>query len=84
MSDADAFPIDVRTASSEEVAAAITRGVRRALAHHKRIGNTVVEWDRETQSIRLVPPEQIPDFPDNEPGAQTSGQISPAPERPEP
>jgi hypothetical protein len=83
MNDEKSSPIDVRTASSQEVAAAITRGVRKALAHHKRIGNSVVVWDHETETTRLVPPEEIPDFPSDDlgPDSPSTETTTPDPER---
>jgi hypothetical protein len=54
-------PLDLRTATMDEVAEAISYGVRKALAHHKRIGNFVVVWDRETGQIIEVPPDKIPE-----------------------
>jgi hypothetical protein len=62
--------LNLRTASMEEVAEAISYGVRKALAHHKRIGNPVVVWDRETKQIVTIPPEGIPDYPDDDPAVE--------------
>ena len=53
--------LDLRTATPFEVAEAITRGVRRALAIHKRLGKPVVVRDPETGHTVTVPPEEIPD-----------------------
>ncbi len=34
-------------------------GVRNALREHKRLGQSIVVWDRENQRVVEVPPEEI-------------------------
>ena len=71
MSDPASQPLDLRTASTAELLAAMSRGVRHSLARHKRIGNPIVVWDRATGKSMIVPPEQIPDDPAVAPGQET-------------
>lgn len=34
-------------------------GVNRALMRHKRLGESIPFWDKVTQSLKIVPPEEI-------------------------
>jgi hypothetical protein len=63
--------LDPRTASSRDLERAMRRGGLKALRLHKRAGNPVVVWDRETDRIVLLPPDEIPDEPEREPGPQS-------------
>jgi hypothetical protein len=56
--------LDLRTASIDELVEAMNRGVRRALREHKRAGNPIVVWDRDTDTIVTLRPEEIPDCPE--------------------
>ena len=62
--------VDFRTATQEEILAAMNRGVRVALRHHKEAGVPAVVWDDETSKIVAVPPDQIPDFPEEDEGPE--------------
>ena len=66
MADHSRPQLDLRTASGREVAEAMTRGVIDALRAHKRAGNPVVVWDWAKGEIVTVPPEQIPEFPEDD------------------
>ena len=57
---------DLRTATAEEMSAAIWRGVKGALRRHKRAGVPAITWDHEANRIVEVAPEDIPDFPDDD------------------
>lgn len=73
MNEENGEGLDLRTASSPQVLRAIRRGVKDALRLHKRAGNPVVVWDRATGKTVLIPPEEIPDDPEESPrAAQTS------------
>jgi hypothetical protein len=62
-------PLDMRTATNDEIVEAMNRGVRKALREHKLAGNPIVVWDRDTNTILTVPPEEIPEYPE-EPGEE--------------
>jgi len=59
MGDAFRENLDLRTASGEEVARAMTKGVIDALRAHKLAGNPVVVWDRGRDEIVIVPADEI-------------------------
>lgn len=59
----------MRDTDNDRVTAAIGRGVREALRRHKLLGQSVAEWDSENQCVIWVKPEDIPDFPEDEPPA---------------
>lgn len=48
-----------RAAEGPDMIAAMRQGVVEALREHKREGRSVIAWDRETQQIVEVPPEEI-------------------------
>jgi hypothetical protein len=58
---------ELRRMSAQEQAAVMRSGVIAALRWHKEAGVPAVVWDEKTGEVRMVPPDQIPDFPD-EPG----------------
>lgn len=58
--------LDLHTATTEEIEAAMRKGVRAALRRHKEAGVPAIVWDWKTQEIVSVPPEEIPDFPEDE------------------
>jgi hypothetical protein len=68
--------LDLRTATSEQIGAAIRRGIIAALRRHKQAGVPAVVWNRENNRIVRVPPEEIPDFPEPSPGADTRPEES--------
>jgi hypothetical protein len=51
-----------------EIVRAMKSGVRDALREHKRLGQSIVVWDRENQKIVEIPAEEIvvPDVDDDE------------------
>jgi hypothetical protein len=59
-------PLDLRTATGEEITKVFARGVRAALREHKQAGRSVVIWDREKDRIVILRADQInvPDEPD--------------------
>lgn len=57
--------LDLRTASEEEVEAAMQKGVRAALRRHKEAGVPAVVYNHETGETVLLPPEEIPDYPED-------------------
>ncbi len=59
--------LDLRTASAQEVADVMNRGVIDALREHKRAGNSIVVWDRELDQVLTLRPDQIV-VPDESPG----------------
>jgi hypothetical protein len=58
------FDLDFQKIPPRELEKIMTRGVIRALRAHKAAGVPAIVWDRETGQTIAVPPEQIPDFPD--------------------
>jgi hypothetical protein len=56
--------LDLRNYTDRELEKLLTRGVIRALRAHKAAGVPAIVWDRETGQTIAIPPEQIPDFPD--------------------
>jgi hypothetical protein len=70
----DSQGLDLRTATIRDIEKAMRRGVIAALRNHKRKGVEAVIWDRVTGEIVIVPPEEIPDFPDEEPEDSGPGE----------
>jgi hypothetical protein len=56
--------LDLRKIPPRELEKIMTRGAIRALRAQKAAGVPAIVWDRETGQTIAVPPEQIPDFPD--------------------
>ena len=56
--------LDLRTATGEEIAAAMRPGSRAALLAHKAAGLPVAVWDYATAKTVWVAPEDIPGFTD--------------------
>ncbi len=58
--------LDLQTATREEIEAAMKKGVRATLRNHKQAGMPAIVFDYETNEIITLPPDQIPDFPDDD------------------
>ena len=86
MADRHRKPLDLRSATDEEITETFARGVRAALLAHKKAGQSIVVWDRERDHIVILRPDQIdvPDDPD-EPvcPSETPSSRTPAPSHPD-
>jgi hypothetical protein len=59
----DALPM------SRQIEAAMQRAVRQALRRHKLLGESVAVSDEQGKVV-ILSPEEIPDFPEDEPPAR--------------
>ena len=59
MNQAEKDRLDLATASASELARVMNLGVADALEEHKRNGIPIVVWDRKTNRILTLSPEQI-------------------------
>lgn len=73
MRDEPSEGVDLRTASTEEITAAMQKGVQAALRDHKQSGRAVVVWDWENDRVATVAPDQIEVTDETAP--QTSGPV---------
>jgi hypothetical protein len=59
MSQSEAKTPEPRTAEGSEMIRLMRQGVAEALREHKRLGQSVAVWDRESRQIVHVRPEDI-------------------------